>query len=208
MTTDIKTVIVSWIRTIRFFDRIYANNNDMNTRENSNRGQLKRVLLMEWTFIPHFADAAVLGMPFGLIFIEDSAFSFSVSLNERRSILRLLFYQRDHCSIRKMLFCHYNKQHFSIFFYRAAQLDRLFPKGNIYFKLNFGKSKRNILFIWRNILLYKNFVHLLHSLENCKTVISLGSLYMWLSNVIFLIYVVFILYVCKTCVYFNLIVVF
>lgn len=107
---------------------------------------------MERTFILHFADAAVLGMPFGPIFIEDSAFSFYVSPNERRSVRRLLFYERDRYSIRKMLFCHYNEQHFSIFpfFRRKIQLDRLFPKGNTYWKLNFKENKRN-LFIWRNI---------------------------------------------------------
>lgn len=107
---------------------------------------------MERTFILHFADAAVLGMPFGPIFIEDSAFSFYASPNERRSVRRLLFYERDRYSIRKMLFCHYNEQHFSIFpfFRRKIQLDRLFPKGNTYWKLNFKENKRN-LFIWGNI---------------------------------------------------------
>lgn len=40
---------------------------------------------MERTFMLHFADAAELAMPFAPIFIEDSAFSFCVSTNERRS---------------------------------------------------------------------------------------------------------------------------
>lgn len=38
---------------------------------------------MERTFMPHFADGAELAMPFGPIFIGDSAFSFCVSPNEK-----------------------------------------------------------------------------------------------------------------------------
>lgn len=115
---------------------------------------------MERTFIPHFADAAVLGMLFGPIFIEDSAFSFCVPPNERRSILRLLFYERDRCSIRKMLFCHYNEQHFSIFpFFPIVKYNWIvcFPKGNTYCKLNF-KEREKFIYLEKYT---KNFICIL-----------------------------------------------
>lgn len=122
---------------------------------------------MERTFMPHFADAAELGMLFGPIFIGDSAFSFCISSNEKEE--RSPFYERDRYLIRKMLYCHYNEQHSSIypFLSREIQLDHLLREGNIGTGNKILKEARKICIFGK---IYRKILCALLSLKTCKTV--------------------------------------
>jgi len=169
LTTGIKPPF--WIRTIRFFGRVCVNNDDINRRESSNRGQLKMspangtnvytalcwrggIRYSVWPDIYRGFDILVL--------------CFSQRKEERFTLVVLrawsLFDQENAVlPLQRATF-------FNLFFFFRCkiQLDCLFPKGNTYW-INFKESKRN-LFIWKNI--YQKFCALFPP-ENCKIVISL-----------------------------------